>query len=204
MLGDEISRRVFVTERCEAQSSLVHHQQLWATDSFWTSALQQHQRKTVLTVRHFKQESTCLNSFLETKKNLHCAFSDGRNPIECSYACKSYQSISTNPLCCSFSLINTILLHSDIHKKYPETTINALTCCGYCLLSWVISFPFPFCSPACLPTYAVSSLWAPFKSNSTVMLFGTMFTVNIKVKINSSLPLPLHEFTSYAPLFGYI
>lgn len=42
--------------------------------TFWTSALQQHQRKTVLTVRHFKQESTCLDSFLGKKKSSLCFF----------------------------------------------------------------------------------------------------------------------------------
>lgn len=36
-----------------------------------------------------------------------------------------------------------------------------------------------------------------------VMLFGTIFTANMKVNINVSLFLPLQEFTSYAPLVTF-
>lgn len=36
-----------------------------------------------------------------------------------------------------------------------------------------------------------------------VMFSGTMFTANMKVNINSSLFLPLQEFTSYAPLVTF-
>lgn len=84
-------------------------------------------------------------------------------------------------------------------KKCPETTVNVQILCGYCLLSSVISFPVPFYSPASI----FMLLFQPESLNSAP-LFGIMFTVNTKVKISSSLPLPLKELNSNVSLFGYI